>query len=162
MVKVPHSAVAARSIAGAARTASPEIVRASKPFSNSASWAKDADTDTWEVKVDTSSVGFAVTPAYVTSMLSMPGQYEQILVNGAGMLFGRSNRGFRLYLDNDKEDATGLTLSQIHTWHVNYCGFAPSQDCAVTAWGGWTPCSATCGGGTQSHARTIEKQPFGA
>ena len=130
--------------------------------SNSASWAKDADTDTWEVKVDTSSVGFAVTPAYVTSMLSMPGQYEQILVNGAGMLFGRSNRGFRLYLDNDKEDATGLTLSQIHTWHVNYCGFAPSQDCAVTAWGGWTPCSATCGGGTQSHARTIEKQPFGA
>ena len=42
--------------------------------SNSAKWQKDSDTDTWEVKVDTSSVGFAVTPAYVTSLLSMQGE----------------------------------------------------------------------------------------
>ena len=129
--------------------------------SNSAKWQKDSDTDTWEVKVDTSSVGFAVTPAYVTSLLSMQGELTQIMVNGAGMLFNRKPNSFRLYLDNDKEDATGLTLSQIHTWHVNYCGFAPTQDCAVTPWGGWTMCDKTCGGGHRTRARTVTTQPFG-
>eukprot|EP00937_MAST-01D_sp_MAST-1D-sp2_P006185 g6185.t1 len=131
-------------------------------ISNSANWKKDADTDTWEVQVDTTAAGFTVTPAYVTSLLSMPGDYKQILVNGAGMLFGRDKNHFRLYLDNDKEDSAGLSLSKVHTWHVNYCGFAPAQDCQVTPWAGWNPCSQSCGtGGLRTRARTVTHEPFG-
>ena len=35
----------------------------------------------------------------------------------------------------------------------------PVLDCQYSAWN-WTPCTKTCGGGTQSGARTIYQEPL--
>ncbi len=39
------------------------------------------------------------------------------------------------------------------------CNTQPCVDCAVSAWSAWTPCTETCGGGTQTRTRTVTQQP---
>jgi hypothetical protein len=45
--------------------------------------------------------------------------------------------------------------------HTQICNVkkCPAIDCQISTWGRWTPCSRSCGGGTQNRTRTVVTPP---
>jgi hypothetical protein len=124
-------------------------------------WEKDADTNTWLSQVDTTASGFKEAPAYVTSVMSGPNVNKPVHVNGADAIFAPSEKGFTLYLDNDKTNSLGLSLHVMHQFTVAYLGYSPTTNCKVSTWSSWSACDEKCGGGTTQRSRAVLVQPYG-
>jgi len=75
-------------------------------------------------------------------------------INGVHNFQKTTKCGFDVHLGTEN-----VTFPNFHGWSVVYAGFT-IVDCSLSKWTKYTPCTATCGGGSQHRTRKIVQTPL--